>query len=147
MQLDLFKEETEAENDNENVYHKACSICGEVHPETEEFFYKLTKIIVYGEERQKYDSRCIPCHRITTRTVQQLKKRYGHRAYGNCDCCGKHYTESRSDGPLSLDHDHKTGEYRGHLCRECNTGIGQLGDNITGVLKAVEYLKKNNEED
>ena len=40
MQLDLFKEETEAESDNENVYHKACSICGEVHPETEEFFYK-----------------------------------------------------------------------------------------------------------
>lgn len=43
---------------------------------------------------------------------------------------------------LYVDHNHDTGNVRGLLCRECNSGIGFLKDSIEVTLGAVEYLKK-----
>jgi hypothetical protein len=53
-----------------------------------------------------------------------------------CECCGRR--ESRA---LNVDHDHTTGQFRGWLCFACNTGIGKLGDNYDGVLRALRYLE------
>ena len=64
-----------------------------------------------------------------------------------CWCCG------REGGKRSLhvDHDHaccpsvreSCGECaRGLLCSNCNTGIGLLGDDLEGLLRAVEYLRE-----
>jgi hypothetical protein len=39
-----------------------------------------------------------------------------------------------------VDHNHKTNEVRGLLCQNCNTGIGKLGDDIKGLLRAATYL-------
>lgn len=55
-----------------------------------------------------------------------------------CECCGN----SQGERALSLDHCHETGQFRGWLCHKCNTGIGMLGDSLTTVSKAVEYLKR-----
>jgi len=52
-----------------------------------------------------------------------------------CECCG-------GDSRLAVDHCHTTGALRGVLCQPCNLGIGQLGDDLTGVLRAVAYLTK-----
>ncbi len=41
---------------------------------------------------------------------------------------------------LSVDHCHKTGKVRGLLCTGCNLGIGNLGDNVQGVARALIYL-------
>jgi len=41
---------------------------------------------------------------------------------------------------LVVDHDHLTGEFRGHICPLCNQGIGKLGDSVEGVMKALLYL-------
>jgi hypothetical protein len=54
----------------------------------------------------------------------------------SCECCG-----SRPQS-LCLDHDHRTGKFRGWLCRACNTSIGMLGDDLEGVLKAAQYLQR-----
>jgi hypothetical protein len=43
---------------------------------------------------------------------------------------------------LDVDHDHETGGFRGWLCSNCNTGIGKLGDNETGLLRALDYLRR-----
>lgn len=43
-------------------------------------------------------------------------------------------------GGLHLDHDHRTGAFRGWLCSKCNTGIAMLGDTSAGVAMAVAYL-------
>jgi len=51
-----------------------------------------------------------------------------------CACCGK------TDKKLTWDHDHETLKERGWICTNCNLGIGKLGDNIEGVLKAYNYL-------
>jgi nitrate/TMAO reductase-like tetraheme cytochrome c subunit len=58
----------------------------------------------------------------------------------NCHCCGKEILDKRS---TYIDHCHETNKIRGILCMSCNSGIGFLGDNLEGVLKAVEYLTNN----
>jgi hypothetical protein len=36
-----------------------------------------------------------------------------------------------------------TDEVRGILCNNCNNGIGSFGDNVEGMLKAIEYLNNS----
>lgn len=55
-----------------------------------------------------------------------------------CQCCGL----MQPDRALCLDHCHATGEFRGWLCQKCNSGVGLLGDNLEGLLKAVRYLER-----
>lgn len=55
-----------------------------------------------------------------------------------CECCGGPPGTKR----MRLDHCHDTNEFRGWLCGKCNTGIGQLGDNINGVRNALAYLER-----
>jgi hypothetical protein len=43
---------------------------------------------------------------------------------------------------MHLDHDHVTGKFRGWLCGACNRGIGMLGDNLAGVMRAAAYLQR-----
>jgi hypothetical protein len=78
------------------------------------------------------------------KTDHQTKKRYGvdaetykqrMAAQTSCEICGK--TEE-----LCYDHCHDTMEFRGVLCRGCNLSLGQLGDNLEGILKVVKYLTK-----
>lgn len=56
-----------------------------------------------------------------------------------CEICG-------STGRLCYDHDHTTLEFRGVLCKKCNTGIGLLGDTEECVLNALRYLQKERHE-
>lgn len=44
---------------------------------------------------------------------------------------------------LAIDHCHKTGKLRELLCRNCNTALGFLNDNIEILKKAIKYLKKH----
>lgn len=60
---------------------------------------------------------------------------------GKCACCGIHQNELTRN--LAVEHDHDTGLIRGLLCSNCNTGIGLLGDNIEGLMKAFNYLEKH----
>lgn len=39
-----------------------------------------------------------------------------------------------------VDHNHATGEVRGLLCGNCNTGIGHLGDSPQALRRALDYL-------
>jgi len=56
-----------------------------------------------------------------------------------CDCCGRSGPGKKG---WNIDHDHKTGKVRGVLCSGCNAGIGMLGDNLDGVLRAADYLRR-----
>ena len=58
-----------------------------------------------------------------------------------CACCGTSTPQGK--GIFHVDHCHKTGNIRGLLCHLCNTGIGKLGDDLPGLLKAVKYLEKS----
>jgi hypothetical protein len=56
-----------------------------------------------------------------------------------CECCKGLPTRN---GRLHADHEHPTGKFRGWLCNGCNTGIGLLGDNLTGAQNAERYLTR-----
>ena len=70
---------------------------------------------------------------------------------GKCDICGKkckkaggrgRKTSGSHSGVIHVDHCHETGKVRGMLCGPCNQGLGKLGDNIAGLERALDYLKK-----
>jgi hypothetical protein len=58
---------------------------------------------------------------------------------GQCGICFK--TFKIDTKTMNVDHDHNTGIVRGVLCSSCNTGLGQLGDSIDGIKRALYYLK------
>ena len=76
---------------------------------------------------------CKECKAAERRQLDQLRQEGIPSPRGFCDCCGK-------TSKLVLDHDHNTGKFRGWLCHSCNIGIGHLGDNIPGLIRALAYL-------
>ncbi len=52
-----------------------------------------------------------------------------------CEICGKKY------GKMCVDHDHKTGKVRGHLCHRCNIGLGYFDDDVDFMRLAAMYLE------
>jgi len=58
---------------------------------------------------------------------------------GVCAICKK---PSKDQQSLAMDHNHKTNEFRGLLCKECNRALGLLGDNIGILENATNYLKE-----
>ena len=42
---------------------------------------------------------------------------------------------------IKIDHDHKTGQVRGLLCHNCNTGLGHFKDNIKIFQSTIKYLE------
>jgi len=74
-------------------------------------------------------------YKITKDEFERLERSQGYK----CACCGK----SKERGVnLVVDHCHESGGVRGLLCRNCNSGIGKLGDTKEGVFKALRYLEK-----
>lgn len=72
---------------------------------------------------------------ITLEEYTALLRKQG----GGCAVCG-----ARKDPRgtrLSVDHDHTTKIVRGILCAGCNSAIGRLGDNPSGLLAAHKYTR------
>lgn len=62
-----------------------------------------------------------------------------------CDIpfCNTNGSDRSTVGKPYIDHDHKTGKFRGLLCQNCNSMLGNCGDNIAIILSARDYLIKN----
>jgi len=68
-------------------------------------------------------------------TLEQVENLKAQRGY-HCDLCG------RVADKLCLDHNHRTGLFRGILCDSCNRGIGLLGDSVDILRRAEIYLSR-----
>lgn len=114
----------------------------------------------------KYSTYCTVCSRLASesrkliwrknRTPAQIEHAAHHRRFktyglskeafvelfgsqgGRCAVCRVPALETVRG--LYVDHCHKTDSIRGLLCHNCNTGIGQLGDDSGSVERAVKYL-------
>lgn len=53
-----------------------------------------------------------------------------------CAICG-------AGSDICLDHDHKTGHFRGWLCRGCNWTLGLWDDDLAKLRRAVTYLEES----
>ena len=68
-------------------------------------------------------------------TEAQLEQ---HLSATECDCCGKSLDDYRA-----MDHSHSTGLFRGTLCRACNLGLGNFGDDIQqAITNLSRYLQR-----
>lgn len=74
----------------------------------------------YVEELQKQGGRCAICRRLPEEGALKF---------------------SSSGAHLSIDHDHKTKEFRGLLCGACNAGLGHLRDDVEALKRALVYLE------
>ena len=107
---------------------RVCRRCGEIYPS---YVFKITSRKLSGKIYCK--STCTNCiaEETTTRALRKL-----HEPPKACECCGR-------TTKLFLDHCHSTGNFRGYLCQQCNVGLGNLGDDQAGLLRAIRYLSKD----
>lgn len=85
--------------------------------------------------KDNLDSRCRKCVKKHSKIRSGLHKTAPPKP-AVCECCGK------IPYKWVLDHDHSNDKFRGWLCSRCNEGLGKLGDNLDGVIKATNYLIK-----
>lgn len=80
---------------------------------------------------------------LTEVEVQDL---YAKLLSGTCEICGQVESATREGRikVLALDHNHSTGEVRGVLCQNCNTGLGLFQDDPELLRKAQMYLQAKN---
>ena len=111
-----------------NMTRKTCIHCGK--RKNLGSFYKHSK------NNDGLDTRCKKCSTKGNKIRLRLRKKAPEKS-SCCECCGsdKH--------KLFLDHDRHSKKFRGWLCNSCNTSIGRLGDNIEGLVKALNYLLKS----
>lgn len=85
------------------------------------------------------------------RTVKEERDVYLQRLYG---IDSKIFNETRikqqdvcagckEKCKFHADHCHKTGRFRGLLCRNCNLGLGLLKDNIETLRNLTTYLESS----
>jgi hypothetical protein len=108
-----------------------CRDCGELLKEE-----NRTKKSMSVKGKQYYLNRCKPCIVDAEAVLRRLKKENPMPQAGTpCACCG------RVD-KLFCDHDHATKAFRGWVCRQCNAGMGLLGDSEAGLRRALQYLER-----
>jgi hypothetical protein len=81
---------------------------------------------------------------------QKLKRIFGisYDEYLNMlaaqnNCCAICGTDTPGARAFAVDHCHDTGKIRGLLCSKCNTGIGNLKDDIDLLKRAIQYLENS----
>ena len=141
---------------------RVCSSCKE--EKSLDCFYKRS------DSESGYRSQCKDCHKagfwrtrdkVKHRKVSyksQLLKRYniGVEVFnemfrlqdGKCLICASDLENiflDKSGSPVAVDHNHTTGQIRGLLCKNCNSGIGYLKDSRSLLEKAIRYLEVTDE--
>jgi hypothetical protein len=143
-QLDFFEKEA-PEKSKETLF---CRKCKEDKP-----LYSFNNCaVVWETEERAVGIRgvsgtaryCRECREDYQKSTAIARKSAPHKPHGltRCECCST-LLDSKL---LHLDHNHLTGQFRGWLCRACNTGLGALGDNIEGLERALHYLRKQDEQ-
>ena len=101
--------------------------------------------------RLRVNRNCKDCSRKEISILQEIREQNPHPAYLTpCPQCNRVVYEKSEDipagvdganGPWQCDHDHTTKEFRGYLCKQCNTGTGLIGDNENYWVQAKERKK------
>jgi hypothetical protein len=131
---------------------KTCTVCGKTKAESEFYKSKLGR----GGLR----SNCKVCENDRTNSQYTRFERALIKAKSRGSCCNATPAEIEaawtgkchlclSDESLGrrlcMDHDHKTGAFRGWLCSSCNMWLGRMGDDpILAAEKLEVYGRLNN---
>lgn len=69
-------------------------------------------------------------------TKRKQERLAGRKKPKRCEACGK------TGKKLCFDHCHKSRKFRGWICGNCNTALGQVKDSIKTLAKLIEYLER-----
>ena len=88
---------------------------------------------------------CRQCAKKLSKRREELKKEFGYPVSDYvCPICLKNEDELKGTGGNAsiwvVDHDHDTDKFRGHICHNCNRGLGVFQDNIERLERAIKYL-------
>ncbi len=133
---------------------KTCTLCQTTKD--------LSSFVKSKRNKSGLAAHCKDCVRVRSRDYRKsnpvecaasarnsmLKREYGldstqyetmlEQQQGGCRVCG----QVDHDRRLAVDHDHRTGEIRGLLCKRCNLVLGKVDDDLT-LLKALsDYLNE-----
>ena len=102
-----------------------------------------------------YRNQCKACRKHKQSVIAKLKKENKSlepTLNDRCIICNKwastlmEYTSQgahKRKSPFVLDHNHKTDEFRGWICFNCNTLLSNADDSIEILKNAIEYLRGN----
>lgn len=96
--------------------------------------FRICRLYKGMKEGEYFRSECKSCEKKASKQLIDARKNAPPKTK-QCECCQIDATY------LVLDHDHITGSFRGWICRNCNQGIGKLGDDVKGLQRAVQYLQ------
>lgn len=132
------------ERPSKNHYIRAVDLSAILGPDNWQWVEGLTdanRLILSRQRREKSDRNRA---KVSTEERVRLMEAANHQ----CQICGKKEdiaicptTGQKMKMNLSVDHCHQTGRLRGILCRNCNSAIGLMKDDIKLFEKAVEYLR------
>lgn len=86
--------------------------------------------------RENHRDNWLKKYSMTSKDYEAMLKAQDDR----CKICRTDKVPAR--GSFCVDHDHLTGQVRGILCTECNSGLGKFKDNPELLLAAIEYLRR-----
>ena len=135
---------------------KECNKCGVEKP-LEDFYFR--------KDQGKHRKECKVCQNETKKVYRknnpkEIQRRRDQRMYNltksqlnlventdSCELCGDDISgyvqhKNRKLRKKCIDHDHNTGEFRGVLCKDCNTALGHFKDNKETIMNALKYLDK-----
>lgn len=93
--------------------------------------------VYYRQHPEKTRQYWLKRYGITEEVYQYMLAKQG----GHCALCDQ-TPDKEPRKVLSLDHCHETGRIRGLLCMRHNNGLGMLGDNEAGLLRALKYIRE-----
>ena len=112
--------------------YKTCVKCKEAKNIS---FFRTCRLYKNSQCGQYIRSECRACEKVASKQLIHARKNAPPKPK-YCECC------LQETDHFVLDHDHQTGQFRGWLCRNCNQGIGKLGDTLEGIQNAIRYLTK-----
>jgi len=143
---------------------RTCRVCGEEKNLLNDYYFVRKNPALPSS----YSYECKDCtikrtvkyNKENSATVrsQFLKRRYGmtfeqfetmlSSQDNACAICGtKEPSKNRGrDKRFHVDHDHKTGEVRGLLCKSCNIALGEVKDNIHTLQAMIQYLESHEQD-
>ncbi len=141
----IFKS-PEEEYEHASNNHKVCSKC-KINKDLNEYGGNTSGTDAFNKEGYRLRRpECKDCNKIVLRGKQEAKEvakknNIPYKAPEGTVCALCECPEKPGDG-LVFDHCHETNCFRGYLHNSCNRSLGVLGDDIAGMLRAINYLNK-----
>lgn len=129
---------------NKIGYKSYCKYCRHVNDRKKNACTFLEKDDFWHKVNKKYEG----WDRLYIKSIQRqynisFKEAKNLSESEYCEICKK--SKEDNGKRLAVDHCHTSGEIRGVLCSDCNTGLGMFKDNTNFLETAIEYLKKHKE--